>query len=164
MSCESYLRANYQSFNVQKYLETLGLEDEKSAKLVFTKAVDNVAAACHEMGKRCTKIELQLERKNCKRRLGKFGTKFLKEQGKKLPKILRDMLNCLADQYPKCVYKLETIGMIHHSLSCRLLRMNVPAGYTTRIAWVPGSDLWLLILTSVDNFKEKASPVILLAW
>ncbi|ORZ15301.1 hypothetical protein BCR42DRAFT_416826 [Absidia repens] len=97
------------------------------------------------------------------RKCDKFNTKVLNEYGLKLPKTLRDMFNALCSSHQQCIRELETVGYIHHGLSCCLLRLDSPAGYVARIASIP-EDRWLALPTKVDRFKDEALPVILLAW
>ncbi|KAG0170967.1 hypothetical protein DFQ30_001697 [Apophysomyces sp. BC1015] len=43
MSCEAYLRAKHQNFDVQRFLQTFGLEDLESAISLFKEAIGNNA-------------------------------------------------------------------------------------------------------------------------
>jgi hypothetical protein len=43
MSSESYIRANFQSFNVVGFLQAFGLDDLDSAKTLFSTAIDHLS-------------------------------------------------------------------------------------------------------------------------
>ncbi|RIB09309.1 hypothetical protein C2G38_2146622 [Gigaspora rosea] len=64
------------------------------------------------------------------------GTKFLKEAGLKLPKVLKDMLVKLMKKVDwnreKCA-KMQTVGIIHAGLMIMTVHLDNPRGYVCRI-------------------------------
>ncbi|PKC17367.1 hypothetical protein RhiirA5_393737 [Rhizophagus irregularis] len=64
------------------------------------------------------------------------GTKFLKEAGLKLPKVLKDMLVKLMKKVDwnreRCA-KMQTVGIIHTGLMIMMVHLDNPQGYICRI-------------------------------
>ncbi|RUS31704.1 hypothetical protein BC938DRAFT_477270 [Jimgerdemannia flammicorona] len=91
------------------------------------------------------------------------GTKYLKERGKKTPKMMKDIFDylcALVEMEEERVRKLQTIGFIHSGLTTVLLRLDSPAGFVNRILRTKS----LSIPSDVAEFGSKVLPVILMAW
>ncbi|GES90377.1 C2H2-type zinc finger transcription factor [Rhizophagus clarus] len=105
----------------------------------------------------------------------KFGTKYLKEIGLKLPKTLKDMLMNLMERinWIKEVRKnIQTVGIIHEGLMMSLVYADNPKGYICRfrrsdLMEVPDTaekfDSILMILASVLNAKSAIRETIKIA-
>ncbi|CAG8691326.1 964_t:CDS:2, partial [Ambispora leptoticha] len=97
----------------------------------------------------------------------KYGTKFLKEAGLKLPKNLKDMMMKLMEKVkwnPAKYDKIQTVGIIHAGLLMVMLYLDNPKGYICRIRRselmeVPDTpekfSSILTILASVLNLKSR---------
>lgn len=66
----------------------------------------------------------------------RFGTKFLKEVGLKIPKALKDMLIKLmrkANWDSEACAKMRTVGIVHAGLVMMLVTMDRPGGFVCRV-------------------------------
>ncbi|CAG8528390.1 11916_t:CDS:10 [Acaulospora morrowiae] len=100
------------------------------------------------------------------------GTKFLKEAGLKLPKVLKDMLVRLMGKVDwsreKCT-RIQTVGIIHTGLMLMMVYLDNPKGYVCRIRRgeimeVPDTpenfSSALTILASVLNLKAAVKETL----
>ena len=68
--------------------------------------------------------------------MDKFGTKFFRESGLKLPKTLKDMLVKLMEKVerdPKRYARMQTIGIIHARLVMMPIYMDLQDGFVYRV-------------------------------
>ncbi|CAG8578678.1 2772_t:CDS:10, partial [Paraglomus occultum] len=95
---------------------------------------------------------------------GQNGTKWLKESGLKLPKMMRDMFVGLCDD-THCKWgmekmkSMETIGYIHGGSALMIMTLDLPAGYITRLS---KSELYY-IPDNISSFS-KAIELITAVW
>ncbi|KAI8367028.1 hypothetical protein EDC96DRAFT_544064 [Choanephora cucurbitarum] len=75
------------------------------------------------------------------------GNKMIKERGTKLPKVLKDMLDLLVK---------ENEGVVHSGLHMKVIRVDRPKGYITRIT----DGKALQVPTDITKFGENVLPVL----
>ncbi|CAB4388009.1 unnamed protein product [Rhizophagus irregularis] len=104
--------------------------------------------------------------------IDKYGTKYLKEIGLKLPKTLKDMFVNLMERInwnEEMRRKIQTLGIIHRGLTMIMVYVDNPKGYICRfrrcdLMEVPDTvekfDSVLTILASVLNAKSVVQQTI----
>ncbi|RIB14160.1 hypothetical protein C2G38_2248426 [Gigaspora rosea] len=97
----------------------------------------------------------------------KYGTKFLKESGTKLPNNLKDMIMKLMEKIkwdPAKCNEIQTVGIIHTGLVMVMLYLDNPMEYTCRIRQSELMEVLdapekflsiLIILASILNLKSS---------
>ncbi|CEG81738.1 hypothetical protein RMATCC62417_15900 [Rhizopus microsporus] len=91
-----------------------------------------------------------------------FGTKFMKEGFYKLPRMLKDMLDCLLQQinFDNRSTAICTVGFMHSGLSGTLIELDRPTKYISCIS----RSKALEISNSVTKSGSTVLPVILSTW
>ncbi|KAI7894488.1 uncharacterized protein EV154DRAFT_498856 [Mucor mucedo] len=90
------------------------------------------------------------------------GTNFREEGFFKLPRILKDMLDCLLQEinFDDRSTAIRTVGFIHSGLSSTLIKLDRPTKYISRVSRCST----LKISSSVVQFGSTVLPVILSTW
>lgn len=90
------------------------------------------------------------------------GTNFIIEGFYKLPRTLKDMLDCLLKEinFDHRSTAIRTVGFIHSGLSSTLIQLDRPTKYISRISRCKT----LVISNYVSQFGPTVLPVILSTW
>lgn len=90
------------------------------------------------------------------------GTNFMNEGFYKLPRMLKDMLDCLLKEinFDHRSEAIRTVGFIHSGMSSTLIELDRPTKYISRISRCKT----LVISNFVNQFGPTVLPVILSTW
>jgi hypothetical protein len=92
-----------------------------------------------------------------------IGTKFMNEGFYKLPRILKDMLDCLLSQisYDKRSTSLRTVGFLHSGLACTLIELDRPTAYISRVKRHRTIEI---SNSNISQFGSTVLPALMSSW